>query len=275
MIRLSSILCYFAVLWSAGVFGASPAPEAPKLSGFTASSEGGVEGTQTIHYDEKGQVIGGNAVMTDSVYKTPQVAPTLAPPVAPVKPIENSTTPVATGAKPGAKMVDPTVDFNSGLKKAAQTSNLKEQRFDAKQADLNKDSVYSRENVLTFDTWHGKYDTLGRKKAELEVEENFDRKEVRDKTMFEVKAIERPEVDWSGRRADINGIDERLTTEKNSRYDVKPQPASERLAPKSINQLSMQDLNRYQFRRNRSDEPGLPYVKPGSEEVKTQGGAAP
>jgi len=36
-----------------------------------------------------------------------------------------------------------------------------------------------------------------------------------------------------------------------------------------LQELSMQDINRYQFRRNRSDEPGLPFVRPGSDQVQT------
>jgi len=260
--RLTSIACCSVAFWAATAGCAPASPEGARLSGYTASSEGGVEGTLTIQYDDKGQVIGGNAV------------PSMTPNVVKVTTIENPAVNTrAEVTKPGVKLVDPSVDFNSALKKTSKTSNLMEQRFDTKQAELNKDTPYSRDNVLTFDTWHGKYDTFGRKKAEVEVEDNFDRKEPRDRTMFEVKAIDRPEVSWSGQRAEMKGLEERLTTEKNSRYDVTPQPASERLAPKSINQLSMQDINRYQFRRNRSDEPGLPYVKPGSDEVKTQGGA--
>ena len=273
--RLTTITCYTVALWSAVGWCAPVSSEGPKRSGYTASSEGGVEGTQTIQYDEGGQVIGGNAVpSTTQVFNQPLAVPPISPKVSKVSSIGNPAVAASTETtKPAAKLVDPSVDFNSALKKTSKTSNLLEQRFDTKQAELNKDTPYSRENVLTFDTWHGKYDTFGRKKAEVDVEDNFDRKEPRDKTMFEVKAIERPEVSWSGQRAEMKGLDERLTTEKNSRYDVTPQPASERLAPKSINQLSMQDLNRYQFRRNRSDEPGLPYVKPGSEDVKTQGAA--
>lgn len=256
-------------------FCAPQAPESPKLSGFTAKSEGGVEGTQTIQYDANGQVIGGDftAASRPIVSNQPAAVPNQAAINISKSPVNTATASVSDASMPGNKMVDPSVDFNSALKKTTKTSNLMEQRFDTKSAELNKDTPYSRDNVLTFDTWHGKYDTFGRKKAEVEVEDNFDRKEPRDKTMFEVKAIERPEVSWSGQRAEIKGLDERMTTEKNSRYDVTPQPASERMAPKSINQLSMQDINRYQFRRNRSDEPGLPYVKPGSEEVKTQGAA--
>ena len=276
MSRLTSIVCLVAVFGTATVFCAPTETEGPKRSGFIASSEGGVEGTQTIHYDANGDVIGGNAASSGTqVFAQPSSVPSETPSISKVKSIENPTmTNRNDMTSPGVKRVDPSVDFNSALKKTTKTSNVIEKKFDTKMAELNKDAPFSRENVLTFDTWHGKYDAIGRKKAELEVEDNFDRKEPRDKTMFEVKAIERPEVSWSGQRAEMNGLDERLTTEKNSRYDVKAQPASERLAPKSINQLSMQDINRYQFRRNRSDEPGLPYVKPGSDEVKTQGGAS-
>lgn len=275
MPRFTSIACLTAALSAAAVYCAPQTQDSPKLSGFTAVSEGGVEGTQSVLYDNSRKVIGGNAVPPSGlIFSNQSAPPPVLPNIANSKSVENSSAPLSqNGSLPNKKMVDSSVDFNSGLKKASKGSDILDQRFDMKQAELNKDKPYSRDNVVTFDTWQGKYDTLGRKKAEMDVEATFDRGELRDKTMFEVKAFDRPEVVMSGQRAEIKGLDERLTTEKSSRYDVTPQSPSDRLAPKSIDQLSMQDINRYQFRRNRSEEPGLPYVKPGSDEVKMRGGA--
>ena len=90
-------------------------------------------------------------------------------------------------------------------------------------------------------------------------------------SLIEVKSIERASSPWSRRTADITGWDERRTTEANSRYNVAPQLASERATPKGVEQISMQDINRYQFRRNRSSDAGLPVVPVGTDKVKTKG----
>jgi len=110
----------------------------------------------------------------------------------------------------------------------------------------------------------------GRKKAEVEVADTFDRGDLKNKNVIEVKSIDRQTADWSGKVATVQGIENRLSNDKNGRYDVKPSSPSDRVISKTVDQLSMQDINRYQFRRNRSDEPGLPVVKPGSDEVQNK-----
>ena len=261
-------------------------PENPRLAGFTATSEGGVEGTQTIKYDENGKMIEANVVGQIPVSR----------PVVPVnKPLmvntENSkpvlqspavssgmTTsdgrkvPFALSGNGGSKQVDSSVDFNSALKNTSKMSNIADKKFDTNKADLNTNTPYSRENIITFDAWHGKYDIYGRKKAEVELVDTFDRGELKSKNLIEVKSIDRQSAEWSGKVATIKGMDDRLSTDKNSRYDVAPSSPSDRVISKTVDQLSMQDINRYQFRRNRSDTPGLPVVKPGSDEVQNKSG---
>jgi hypothetical protein len=169
----------------------------------------------------------------------------------------------------GRKEVDGSVDFSAALKKMTKSSGLMEERYDKTMAPLTKDPRYDRANLVTFDSWHGKYDTYGRKKAEVDLTDTLGA-EVRPKDTVEVKSVELPSSPWSRRTAEVKGLDERLTTEKVSRYDVKPLPFAGPVS-KSIDQLSMQDINRYQFRRNRSDDPGLDRVRPGSEKVDKTG----
>lgn len=264
---------------------------APKRAGYTASSEGGIEGKQMIRYDEEGRVIESNLVNPLPVKKVearplPEVS---APPVA-TRPIESTgpsapqgmytadgrKLPFTLQGKGETKIVDNSVDFNAALKKASKGSDLLEKRYEAGQASLTDDKPFSREaNLLSFDSWHGKYDTFGRVKSDIEVVDTFDRGEPRPKNTIEIKSIEREKSVWSRKTTDIEGVDERLTTEKNSKFSVTPLPASEQLAPKSLQELSMQDINRYQFRRNRSDQPGLPFVRPGSDQVQTLKQASP
>jgi len=275
-------LCLFVAL-TTGVLCAQ-SHERPKLSGFTVSTEGGIEGKQVIHYDVDGKAIDGNVPL--SMPKAPRPTP---PPAGEVVPQATEkiakAAPAATSASMstpdgrklpfaleggGVKRVDNNVDFDSSLKNFSKTSNLMEKRFETSQAPIGKEMVYSRENLLTLDTWHGKYDTIGRRRSDIKLEDTLGAT-VRAKDMIEVKSIEKTPSNVTLAPAEIKGIDARMTTERNSSYEVKGQSAADRLTPKSIDQLSMQDINRYQFRRNRSDEPGMPYVKPGSDQVQTKG----
>ena len=261
-------------------------PENPRLAGFTATSEGGVEGTQTIKYDENGKIIEANVVGQIPVSRpvVPVSKPVVVNTESP-KPVAQSPT-VSTGmttsdgrkvpfglsGNGGSKQVDSSVDFNSALKNTTKMSNVADKKFDTNKAELNSNTPYSRENIITFDSWHGKYDVYGRKKAEVEVADTFDRGELKNKNLIEVKSVERQTAELSGRLAEVKGIDTRLPHDKNSRYDVTPSSPSDRVISKTVDQLSMQDINRYQFRRNRSDTPGLPVVKPGSDEVQNKSG---
>jgi hypothetical protein len=149
-----------------------------------------------------------------------------------------------------------------------------EQRFEAGNAPIGKEQVYNRNNLVTLDTWHGRYDTLGRKKADVELSDGLGA-EVRPKDTIEVKSVARKDATANGAKAEIEAWEQRMGVVSDDRYAGKQSGWQGRLnpAPKTIEQLSMQDINRYQFRRNRSDEPGLPAVKPGSDAVQTKGGA--
>lgn len=283
---MRGLLTIFSALFlGLSALHAQQTPGAPKRAGYTASSEGGIEGKQFIHYDEEGRVIESNLVNPLPTKKVeprplPEVtrSPVAKPSVEPVGPpvsqgmytADGRKLPFSIEGKGGAKTVDDSVDFNAALKKASKGSDLLEKRYEVGNATLTEDTPYSREaNLLSFDSWHGKYDTFGRVKSDIEVADSFDRGEPRAKNTVEIKSIEREESIWSRKMTDIAGVDERLTTEKNSKFSVAPLPAKEQFAPKTLQELSMQDINRYQFRRNRSDEPGLPFVRPGSDQVQT------
>ena len=276
----------FLCLVCGGELSAQTKPENPRLAGFTATSEGGVEGTQTIKYDENGKIIEANVVGQIPISKPPVSTsrPTISNPEAP-KPVAQTPTvstgmttsdgrkvPFALSGNAGTKQVDSSVDFNSALKNTSKMSNVADKKFDTNKAELNSDTPYSRENIITFDSWHGKYDVFGRKKAEVEVADTFDRGELKNKNLIEVKSIDRESAEWSGKVAEVQGMDTRLPSDKNGRFNVPASSPSDRVVSKTVDQLSMQDINRYQFRRNRSDAPGLPVVKPGSDEVQNKTG---
>jgi hypothetical protein len=267
------------------------AAEKPKVSGYTVTAEGGVEGTQVIRYDADGRPIDPTAPLAPKT----TIGGTRPAERAPGQSLPGSSKVESAGGTAqdlvsadgrrlngfsmsgknpfsnGNKMVDPTVDVDSALKNAARGSNLIEKRYETKTAELGGERPYSRENLVTMDTWSGKFDTFGRKKAEVDLVDTFERGNAQDKNLIEVKSVERPTSPWARRTADVAGWDERLTTESNSRYNVAPLLASDRAKPKSVDQISMQDINRYQFRRNRSTDAGLPVVPVGTDQVKTRG----
>ena len=279
----TSSLALLAV-FTAGGLRAADAPPKPTLRGFKVTTEGGVEGKQVVEYGPDGRPLDASAMPATtrvgngrplppgSTLPTPAANSGQSAPTAPVSP--GMTTPDGrklpfTLEGTGRKEVDGNVDFSAALKKMTKSSGLLEERYDKSMAPLNLDPRYSRENLVTFDSWRGKYDTYGRKKAEIDLADTLGA-DVRPKDTIEVKSVELPSSPWSRRTAEVKGLDGRLTTEKVSRYDVKPLPFPSPVA-KSIDQLSMQDINRYQFRRNRSDEPGLDRVRPGSDKVDKTG----
>ena len=283
--RLTPVVLFFCL--SCGIeLLAQTKPENPRLAGFTATSEGGVEGTQTIKYDENGKIIEANVVgqvpisrpnvpsRPTAVFNSDAPTPVSQSPVVStgMTTSDGRKVPFALSGNGGSKQVDSSVDFNSALKNTTKMSNIAEKKFDTNKAELNANTPYSRENIITFDSWSGRYDVYGRKKAEVEVADTFDRGELKNKNVIEVKSIDRQTAEWSGKVASIQGIETRLPNDKNSRFDVKPSSPSDRVISKTVDQLSMQDINRYQFRRNRSDDPGLPVVKPGSDEVQNKSG---
>ncbi|MDP4592913.1 MAG: hypothetical protein NWQ74_09060 [Opitutales bacterium] len=267
------------------VVGAERPPGGIK-AGVVITAEGGIEGTQVYRYDAEGNPLDGTPAKARTSNPLPRpasaatVTPTPAAPASPAPKVDQTirtadgrTVPFALQGQGAGKGVDGAVDMNSALKRASKASGLLEQRYEAGTAPIGKEQVYNRNNLVTLDTWHGRYDTLGRKKAEIELADGLGA-EVRPKDTIEVKSVARTNSTVNGAKAEIKAWEERMGVVSDERYTGVKSGWQGRLnpSPKTVEQLSMQDINRYQFRRNRSDEPGLPAVKPGSDAVKTTGG---
>ncbi len=258
-------------------------------AGVIITAEGGIEGKQEYRYDADGRPLDGTPAKPRSavpgrplgfigkapVESSPQVAPApqAAAPQQSIKTADGRTVPFSMSGQGIGKSVDDAVDFNAGLKKASKSSGLMEQRFEAGMSSIGKEQVYSRNNLITLDTWHGRYDTLGRKKADVELKDTLGAS-VRPKDTVEVKSVDRIKSAVSGTKAEVKDWEERMGVEPNAKFTGVRSSWQGRLNPdpKTVDQLSMQDINRYQFRRNRSSDPGLPVVKPGSEDVQSKGG---
>ena len=272
---------------SALTLSAAERPPGAMKAGVVITAEGGIEGTQVYRYDADGRPMEGTPTKS-RVMSAPRpassapaatagsasVAPTPAPaPKQPFKTVDGRTVPFSVEGKGIGKGVDGAVDFNAGLKKAAKSSGLMEQRFDTAMSSIGKDQVYSRNNLVTLDTWHGRYDTIGRKKSDIELTDTLGAP-VRPKDTVEVKSVDRIKSAVSGTKAEVKDWEERMGIETNAKFTGVKSNWQGRLNPdpKTVDQLSMQDINRYQFRRNRSSDPGLPVVKPGSDDVQSKGG---
>jgi hypothetical protein len=255
-------------------------------AGVVITAEGGIEGTQVYRYDADGKPLEGTPA--NARIRTPLARPAPTGPAAPPAPVpapaapktdqtirtaDGRVVPFALQGEGPGKGVDGAVDFNAGLKRASKASGLLEQRYEAGMAPLDKEQVYKRNNLVTLDTWLGRYDSIGRKRADVELTDTLGAS-VRPKDTIEVKSVARTNSSLNGAKAEILAWEERMGIVSNVSYAGVRSDWQGRLnpSPKTVEQLSMQDINRYQFRRNRSDEPGLPAVKPGSDKVQNTGG---
>ena len=279
-----AVLLALAVLTAEG----AQRPAGGIKAGVVITAEGGLEGTQVYKYDAEGRPLDGTPAKARTTNPLPRpangataVAPAPAPAASTAPKVDQTirtadgrTVPFSVQGEGTGKGVDGAVDVNAGLKRASKASGLMEQRFEAGTAPIGKEQLYDRNNLVTLDTWHGRYDTLGRKKADVELTDGLGA-EVRPKDTIEVKSVARTSSTVNGAKAEIQAWEERMGVVSDDRYAGVKSDWQGRLnpGPKSIEQLSMQDINRYQFRRNRSDEPGLPAVKPGSEAVRNTGAA--
>ena len=272
---------------SALSLAAAERPPGAIKAGVVITAEGGIEGTQVYRYDAEGRPLEGappkvgvsasgrplGFVGTARPEPTPKASPSVAVPAPKqsIKTADGRTVPFSIEGRGFGKSVDDAVDFNSALKKVSKTSGLMEQRFETGMAPIGKEQVYSRNNLVTLDTWHGRYDTIGRKKAEIELKDTLGAS-VRSKDMVEVKSVDRIKSAVTGTKAEVKDWEERMGVEANPNYaGVKSNWQGRlNLNPKTVEQLSMQDINRYQFRRNRSSDAGLPVVKPGSDDVQNK-----
>jgi len=278
------VLLALAVLTAEG----AQRPAGGVKAGVVITAEGGLEGTQVYKYDAEGKPLDGTPAKARSSNPLPRPAtggaaaapaPAPAASTAPkvdqtIRTADGRTVPFSVQGEGTGKGVDGAVDVNAGLKRASKASGLMEQRYEAGEAPIGKEQLYDRNNLVTLDTWHGRYDTLGRKKADVELTDGLGA-EVRPKDTIEVKSVARTNSSANGAKAEIQAWEERMGVTSDDRYAGKKSDWQTRLnpAPKTIEQLSMQDINRYQFRRNRSDDPGLPAVKPGSDAVRNTGAA--
>lgn len=263
-------------------------PPQPKVSGYRVTAEGGVEGTRTIRYDENGRPVDGQApslrqAEADPGPRRPEVAPPRAAPAAEsaqvgetqgLRTADGRPLPFTVTRSTGGKTVDESVDADSALRDFGRPSDLLDRRFPTSQLDLGRDDRFSTSRTVTLGTWGSTFSSLGAKRADITLQDGLGA-EIRAKDTVEVRSVERRTSPWSRRTTEVNGWDERIDVESAELAGRQVGDASlagtiarantTARSPRGLDQLSMQDINRYQFRRARSTEPGLPVVRPGSD----------
>lgn len=155
------------------------------------------------------------------------------------------------------------VDPAGGLKNFMKVNERYAGSIEREGYELERNEGY--DNVIAMKEWHSKYSTLGvrrtdrydvrteRYDARLDAPETLERRLLDNSLMWERSR----EAQISVNDALARRLVERYTTGTAAgKYDLRLPAPGERTG------LSMQDLNRYQFRRSHSTEPGLPVVQP-------------
>lgn len=278
-------LLILALLAAATASAQTPPP--PKVGGYRVTTEGGVEGTRTYRYDEQGRPIDAPrrtdkpvagptapAVRADTpATATREVAPGPAASrgmtTADGRPLPFQV----TGAS--GKTVDGSVDADSALRDFGRPSDLLENRYPTTMADLTTDPRFSTSETLTLERWNSRFSGLGSRRADIELGDTLGA-EVRSKDTVDIKAIDRPTSPWSRVTAEPSNWEERVGGPWDAGQRRVDRDEVSTMGTRAVSgearrleQLSMQDINRYQFRRARSDQPGLPVVNPGAEGVRS------
>jgi len=270
----------------------APDKSAVKVTGYRVSAEGGEEGTITYRYDENGKPIDGAPRPTVDGKTLPVPDRTRTPSDSkpngtPDKPTGNQPLQSSDGrplsfqltGKSGLKTVDPTVDADSALRALTKSNDMLDKNYQAPKVDMLRDSRFATEgNAVSIDRWQGKFSTMGGRIAGIELVDSLDAT-VRPKNLIEIKSVDMNTADWSGRIAQPNHWDDTMGGEAEiSAQRVAPNSLAATVAerntnarsPRNYDQLSMQDLNRYQFRRARSTDPGIPVGRPGSDTIQNK-----
>lgn len=164
-----------------------------------------------------------------------------------------------TGSNGDVGEVDPT----AGLKDFMRINENYGNSLDRESYDLERNEGYS--NIISMKEWHSKFSSLGAKRSQRyedtaeRFSERFDSPETLERKILDNSLM------WTRSRESQITVNESLarrlaekytTGSKSGNYDVRLPAPGERTG------LSMQDINRYQFRRSHSTEAGLPVVQP-------------
>jgi hypothetical protein len=156
-------------------------------------------------------------------------------------------------------------DYTTG-NETFSADNLANSRFSTQRPTM--DTRLSSQ-VIQFGQWHGTYSSLGQTRAPISANNQY---ATRAFQQFEI--LEQEQVPWSyapqnARRSSIRSSERFRNANRDNRFDPMERNHLQRLLHDQgfgDKDLSMQDINRYQFRRTRSTEPGLPVQSPAMKQ---------
>lgn len=155
------------------------------------------------------------------------------------------------------------VDPSARLKDFMRLNENYGTTFESDTYEFEKTERYS--NIISMGEWHMKFSSLGEKRTERygETSEAFSRK------FDSPETLERRLLDnslmWERSRQSHISVNDTLARKLIEKYATGRQSGKFDMrlpAPGERTGLSMQNINRYQFRRSHSDEKGLPAVQP-------------
>lgn len=123
------------------------------------------------------------------------------------------------------------------------------------------------DNTITLDKWNKRFSPLGQRRAPMQVEGSFDTKMI-EPEMKEYEVIDREMSIWNEREAYFESWGRMMERDRVGKYEDAPVARVSREAPRFEDfgeQLDLQELNRFQFRSNRSD--GLPVQRVGTGDL--------
>lgn len=145
-----------------------------------------------------------------------------------------------------------------------QETNLSQKRFKQKFWSNNQQSDLMQKS-FPFKQWDSHYSSLGSKRSNISLSETKEKKRF-EAEMVEFSTKEMDLLRWNGRMADLER-QALISTDKTARkieekriYDMVTQNSKH--FAESGETLSLRDINRFQFRQNRSDD-AVPVRKAG------------
>jgi hypothetical protein len=264
----------------------------PKRSGYVITVEGGEEGTKSVYYDGEAKkkaaaAQNANAPIPAPLSNSPPVpAQTRVPtPTAPTgkAPTTQSRTRTLTDASGKAlpfqfkeeKHLE-NEDVESSVNRfTRREEDVSQRRFDRSSSEsFGKDEKYDKREPVAFGRWGHEGDTFTKETAPgVSFSDRFDTGERVDKKTLFYDRREREVFARSGDKAEIPAWTERFSKDKNARFSDKSVGSTlhEKLAQgySLLTKVSMQDINRNNFRRNHSTEKGdLPVGTVGTDGVR-------
>ncbi len=242
-------------------------------AGYTITVEGGEEGDRTVTYSGDGRPAGGDSV------RLPRPAPNAVPRV-PATPAPRPGAPAPAPAPAGAqgaspKRPEPEGEIDSPLNRVTKREdNLSGKRFGRESSEyFTRDEKFDSRDPVAYGRWSGASQSYDRKRAQsVDFSERFATpraEETQSRRVF-YGTRDRELYARSGERAEVPGWTERFSRDKSEKFSDPDRGSRlrDRMTEgyKALTQVSMQDINKFQFRRSHSTVKGeLPVGRIGAE----------